>query len=346
MNSQEKYLKYKNKYNDLKNSLLIKQYGGGMSLTEINNALDRYRSVLTLGYQDPLNELQRNEPIMEIYYLLERKNTLMQSLYDVEINLRDPVFPAPMVLPQPTIAPLKTSSTKELDSIIRRYNNASIIVSEKDVFLRRLADNKLYLTNKNKEICFYDSKLKLYASGGMKGQSISLLGTPEKTQYDRNVLERDNIIQLINRDESGLRQIYQAESQINEIRRNNLVMVLINLRNSVSNLENTLRIYSDFLTPPEDRSRNVIYVKTLTGRSVSINFSTAYLGKHIKFGLYKTLGIPMNEQVLIYIGKEIEDNKTLGENNVQQESILNLVLKRQPVVKPSPPAYERNVTLN
>jgi len=347
MNSQEKYLKYKNKYNNLKNSVFIKQYGGGMSLIEINNALDRYRSALTLGYQDPLNELQRNQIIMEIYYLLDRKNKLIEILYNIEINGRDPVILPPFVLPVPP-QPSSTQTTTQINQIIERYNEALLVVSRKDSILRSLDNIRKTLEKVNKEINFYDSKIQMYASGEVRGRNLSLLGTPEKEKYDRNrFIEGEQRRTIINKEER-LKNIYKAESLIEEISRNQVVMVIINLRTSIFNLENEIRPFIDFLTPPEDRSTNVIYVKTLTGSTMTIKYAPHYLVKHIKFGILKHErgGIPMSQTRLIYAGKDLNNTNTLGDYNIERESTLHLVLRlAQPANANPPPVYERNVTL-
>ena len=347
MNSQEKYLKYKNKYNNLKNSVFIKQYGGGMSLIEINNALDRYRAALTLGYQEPLNELQRNQIIMEIYYLLDRKNKLIQILYNIEINNQDPVILPPFVLPV-SPQPSSTQTTTQINQIIERYNDALLILPRKDDILRSLDNNKKILERTNKEINFYDSKIQMYASGEVRGGTLSLIGTTEKEKYNRNRFIEGLQRRTIFNKEEILKNIYKAESLIDEIRRNPVVMVLINLRNSVSILENEIRTYTDFLTPPEDRSTNVIFVRTLTGATMTIKYQPYYLVKHIKFAIFKHErgGIPMNQQRLIYAGKDLINNNTLGDYNIERESTLHLVLRLgQPANANPPPVYERNVTL-
>jgi hypothetical protein len=38
-------------------------------------------------------------------------------------------------------------------------------------------------------------------------------------------------------------------------------------------------------------------------------------------------GIPVNQQRIIYAGKELEDNKTLGEYNVKDQCTLHMVLR-------------------
>jgi tetratricopeptide (TPR) repeat protein len=347
MDSQEKYLKYKNKYNNLKNLVFIKQYGGGMTLIEINNALDRYRSALTLGYQDPLNELQRNQIIMEIYYLLDRKNKLIEILHNIEINGRDPVILPPFVLPVPP-QPSSTQTTTQINQIIDRYIEALRLLSQKDGILTNLDINKNRLKVALKEINFYDSKIQMYTTGEVKGGNLSLLGTAERAKYIQSRAREQSAQSEIIRFEESLKNIYKAESLIEEISRNQVVMVIINLRNSIFNLENEIRPFIDFLTPPEDRSTNVIYVKTLTGSTMTIKYAPHYLVKHIKFAILKHErgGIPMRQTRLIYAGKDLNNTTTLGDYNIERESTLHLVLRlAQPANYIPPPVYERNVTL-
>lgn len=70
-----------------------------------------------------------------------------------------------------------------------------------------------------------------------------------------------------------------------------------------------------------------IFVRTLTGKTITVDVEHTENLRTLKERILAKEGIPIDQQRLIFAGKSLEDEKTIADYNIRKESTVHLVLR-------------------
>ena len=73
--------------------------------------------------------------------------------------------------------------------------------------------------------------------------------------------------------------------------------------------------------------KEFIFVKTLTGKTISLEYSPFFDVNRVKFMISLIEGIPFDQQRLVFAGNQLQDSRLLSEYNISAKSTLHLILR-------------------
>ena len=177
---------------------------------------------------------------------------------------------------------------------------------------KKLEDNSTLLDNNITKIA------KLQLKFEPKNGIIIIISSLFRKYLFLNVKESDTILNIKNsiRDELDMNPKYQKLYFKDMLLEDDKTISDYNIKN-----ENNLKVRFD------SGKYGQIFVKTLTGKTITLEVQFLYSVGMLKQLIYVEEGIPEHSQRLVFCGRQLEDNRTLEDYNIEKESTIHLILR-------------------
>jgi ubiquitin C len=91
--------------------------------------------------------------------------------------------------------------------------------------------------------------------------------------------------------------------------------------------DSTLDVFVPLLGGGHEGGTKQIFIKTLQGKTMTLDVADTDTIASVKQKIYDKENIPQDQQRLVFNGKQLEDNMTIADYNIQTDANIHLVLR-------------------